>query len=154
MPAFKNIYVIPARDAAVDSVDSMLTLTKIIDNFKFEINKKDLPTNGVDITDQNLLMPYQFIVATAWQVPKSTNNSELNFRIVIQDSKGNRHEGPLQNQGIPADFTRFNITFTLNDLPVNGSGEYTIIAELLSGKDGDVLASGQFPLQVTLTVID
>jgi hypothetical protein len=138
-----NLYVIMARSIVTDDLDHMTSINKIIERFNFTLNQGEGES-------EPMLLPASYFIGTSWFFgSKLKKDTFINLTIIFITPDNQAHQGPAQEQLIPAGIDRANAIFNLDALPVTVSGKYILKVEM-STKDLKLLASGQYPFDVSL----
>lgn len=150
----KNIYVVIAREVSVDAADEMTSIIKLIEKFGFGYNPAELKSQGINLGKDAIVFGIKYSVATSWHFgEKLKKDTLITFKLNVIDHTGTNRGGPEQEHLIPAGRDRANMHFGVEGLPVAGSGNYMLRAEMLN-KDGEVLAKGEYPFIVELVEND
>lgn len=146
-----NEYVLLSRDIALDEVDKMFSIFKIIDRFIFNIDLENAPESIKSIPlGEKILLPISYVITTSWSTDKEITEDALYLmKVGIVDPRGTQISELEQSVPIRAGGDKFRFNITLQSLPCTVSGQYQCIAKLCN-ESGKVMAEGAYRFKVEL----
>jgi len=148
-------FILVAKDSTVDANDNMLSISKVIDNFNFELDIKEFQrtisssengTVGIQVTP--------FVLITSWHFDKKLDEEYpvvLKINIIAPGNK--IHTGEKLRFTIPRGLDNINLNVNFSDLPVSSSGNHEFQATLYDVSDKK-LASATYPFTINITEVN
>jgi hypothetical protein len=147
-----NLYLLMAREVAIDTTDNMNSIIKIIEKFS---SNSTLPRQEWEAVrkkqDGKTLIQISYAIASSWLFEKKlAEDAFVTLRIETFDPSGTKIAGMEQEHMIPKGTGKANLNLNMQGLIITVPGAYTLRASLFS-KTKKLLTQAEYPYEVELT---